>query len=199
MPTYIKIAGVDIDISHLAPSQHTVEVPLRGGAIKKMVVQIAYTNHCYSRTPRSDINEQIPEGHLIMDGGKQRMFCERRHRLSLNLPRIMDELIRSEKHVWSVPGNNFAQVDLVEEEADGTVTKVTYYVLMQIRKVSEPGGPKYMKVRVETSYPEDAIYDALVRKKPFNFRKLLACIWEGRDYNAPDAKPKKKPGKKGQK
>lgn len=51
-----------------------------------------------------------------MDGGKQRMFCECRHRLSLNLPRIMDELIRSENHVWSVPGNNFAQVELVEEE-----------------------------------------------------------------------------------
>lgn len=200
MPTYIQIAGADIDISHLAPSQHTVEVPLRGGAIKKMAVEIAYTNHCYSRKPRSDINEQIPEGHLVMDSGKRRMFCERRHRLSMSLPRIMDELIRSEKHVWSVPGNNFAQIDLVEEEADGTVTEVTYYVLMQIRKFSELNAPKCIKVRVETAYPEDAIYDALVRKKPFNFRTLLACIWEGRDYNASEAKPKKKSGgKKGRK
>jgi hypothetical protein len=192
-PSYIKITGVDIDISHLAPSQHTVEVPLRGDAIKKMSVEIAYTNHCYSRTPRSDINEQIPEGHLVMDGVKQRMFCERRHRLSLNLPRIMDELIRSENLVWSVPGNNFAQVDLVEEEADGTVVKVTYYVLMRIEKSAKPNEPKYIKVRVETAYPEDAIYDKLVRKKPFNFRKLLACIWEGREYNAAESKPKKKP------
>ncbi|MFC7634485.1 hypothetical protein [Paraburkholderia humisilvae] len=76
--------------------------------------------------------------------------------------------------------------------ADGTVTKVTYYVLMQTRKISEPNKPKRINVRVETAYPEDAIYDKLVQKKPFNFRKLLACIWEERDYNAPELKPKKK-------
>ncbi|MDR0242914.1 MAG: hypothetical protein LBJ65_15060 [Burkholderia sp.] len=198
MPSYIRIAGVEIDISHLAPTQHIVEVPLRGGDIKKMLVEVAYTNHCYSRSPRAAIDEQIPDGHLMMDGGKQRMFCDRRYSLSLNLPKIMDALIRSENLVWSVPGNNFAQVDLVEEEADGTVTEVTYYVLMQIRKHAVPNEPKCIKVRVETAYPEDAIYDRLVRKKPFNFRKLLACIWEGRDHNAPEPKPKprKKPKEK---
>lgn len=195
MPTYIKIAGVDIDISHLAPSQHIVEVPMRGGGLKKMPVHIAYTNHCYSRKARAAINEQIPAGHLVMDGKKQRMFCDRRHRLSLKLPQIMADLIVSENHVWTITGNNFVQVEMVDEEADGSVTKISYYVLMRIQKHAEPGAQKHVTVRVETAFPEDLLfYDKPVLKKPFSFRKLLACVWEERDHNEPE--PKKKPKKK---
>lgn len=198
MPSYIRIAGVEIDISHLAPTQHIVEVPLRGGDIKKMPVEVAYTNHCYSRSPRAAIDEQIPDGHLVMDGRKERMFCDRRYRLSLNLPKIMAELIASENHVWTIPGNNFVQVELVDEEADGSVAKINYYVMMRIQKHVAPDEPKCIKVRVETAFPEDLLfYDKPVLKKPFSFRKLLACAWEGRDHNAPEPKPKKKPkGKK---
>ncbi len=199
MPTYITIAGTIFDISHLAPSEHTIDVPLRGGAVKKMPVELAYTNHCYSRRPRQAINEQIPAGYLILDGAKERLFCLRRYRLSLSLPRIMDALIRSENHVWSVPGNNFVQVEMADEEADGSHTMVTYYVLMRIQKCAEPNTPKHIKVRVETAFPEDLLYyDKPVLKKPFSFRKLLACAWEGRDHNEPDPKPKKKAkGKRG--
>jgi hypothetical protein len=131
----------------IVPSQHTVEVPLRGGIIKKMPVEIAYTHHCYSRTPRSDINEQIPEGHRVMDGGKQRMFCERRNRLPLNLQTIMDELIRSANLVCSV--------ELVEEEADVTVTKVTYYVPMQSQGRVKTADPRGCDLR--RNYAEETI------------------------------------------
>jgi hypothetical protein len=105
----------------------------------------------------------------------------------------MEALIRSENHVWTVPGNNFVQVELVDEETDGTLTKINYYVLMRMQKHAAPNEPKHIKVRVETAFPEDLLYyDKPVLKKPFSFRKLLACLWEGRDYNEPDPKPKKK-------
>ncbi|MBO4121957.1 hypothetical protein J5T34_14620 [Cupriavidus gilardii] len=193
MPTYINIAGTDFDISHLAPYRTVVDVPLRGGNVKRMPVEIAYTNHCYSRRPIHAVNEQIPVGYLIRDGAKARMFCSRRYRLSLNLPLIMDALIRGETQVWSVAGNNFVRVEMVDEEADGRRTTINYYVLMQIRKHAAPEQPKHIKVRVETAFPEDLLYyDKPVLKKPFSFRKLLACAWEGRDHNDRAPKPNKK-------
>lgn len=184
MPTYIKIAGTDFDISHLAPYRTVVDVPLRGGQVKRMRVEIAYTNHCYSRRPIDALPEEIPAGYLIRDGAKVRMFCPRRYRLSLNLPRIMSALIRSETRVWSVAGNNFVQVELVDDEADAIHTTINYYVMMRIQKHAPPEEPKLIRVRVETAFPEDVLYyDKPVLKKPFSFRKLLACVWEERDPN----------------
>jgi len=189
MPAHIEIAGASVDISHLAPTQHLVDVPLRGGHLKTIPVEIAYTNHCYSRMPRAAIGERICRANVVMDGRKQRLFCDRRYSLSLHLPRIMSELVRSENPVWSIPGNNFVQVELVEEEGTRARATVNYYVMMRIWKCVVPNEPKCVKVRVETAFPEDLLFYAKpVLKKPFSFRKLLACVWEGRDHNAPDAR-----------
>jgi hypothetical protein len=188
MPAHIEIAGANVDVSHLAPTQHLVDVPLRGGYLKKISVEIAYTNHCYSRTPRAAIGERIRPAYRVMDGRKQRVFCDRRYSLSLHLPRIMSELVRGESPVWSIPGNNFVRVELVEEESTGARATVNYYVIMRISKCVAPNEPKCIKVRVETAFPEDLLFYAKpVLKKPFSFRKLLACVWEGRDHIVSDS------------
>lgn len=128
-----------------------------------------------------------------MDGRKQRLFCDRRYAFSLHLPKVMAELMLGESPVWSIAGNNFVQVELVEEEARGVYTTVNYYVMMQIRKYAVPNEPKCIRVRVETAFPEDSLFYAKpVLKKPFNFRKLLACIWEGRDHGVLQSEPSNK-------
>ncbi|AYQ85982.1 hypothetical protein [Burkholderia gladioli] len=145
-----------------------------------MPVEVLYSNHCYSRKPRRDINEKIPDGHLIMDGSTERMFCPRRYQLSRSLPRIIEALVRSDQQIWSITGGNYVKIDTVEESADGVASPVTYYVLMRIWKEAKPNQQKHIKVRVETAYPEDILFDPVRRKKAFNFRILLREIWDPR-------------------
>ncbi|MCY0854048.1 hypothetical protein [Cupriavidus sp. D39] len=181
----LVISGTFVDLSHLAGGTYSVDVPLRGNQVKKMTVELAYTNHCYSRGPL--VGEEVPTGFVVMDGAKARIFDWRRYHLSKNLPHVMASLFSGDATVRATHHHNFVQIELVEELADGIKREVNYYIFLRIRKHDVPNEPKLMKIRVETAFPEDLLYyDKPELGKPYSLKKILQCYWEGRDYWRPD-------------
>lgn len=191
-PTLIRVGEAFYDITHLAPTRHTVPVLVRGN-IAKVPVRVSYTNHCYSRTPRA--GEQVPAGHEIKDGAKQRMFCEQRHRLSSYLPQILIDLLQGETSLWQAAGGNFLQVELVDDVDGEPPTKIEYNVILRMERLKPEGDQKHIMIRVETAYPEDIEYDKPFRKKSYKVSRILAAKWEDRDHREPEPKTGKGKGK----
>lgn len=191
--TEIVIAGVAYDLGHLAPKPHKSPVNLPGGILKDVPVQVAYTMHCYSRGLRSgEVVQDVAPTHLLYDGNKPRVFCERRYILSLQLPRLMRELLAQPTLVHAVRGNNYVRIELVEELADGTITTVTYYIILQLRK-SAPAEQRFIKMRVETAYPEDLVHyqPTVYDPKGLKLEKLLRELWIYREGSAKPGKRKR--------
>lgn len=191
--TEITIAGVTYDLKHLAPKPHKSPVMLPGEILKPVPVQVAYTMHCFTRglrTLHGETIHDVPATHVLYDGKEPRVFCERRYVLSLQLPKLMEDVLTQPTQVHSVRGGNYVRIELVEELADGTTTAVTYFIILQMRK-STPDEQRFIKIRVETAYPEDLVHyqPTVYDPKGLKLEKLLRELWTYREGSP-------KPGKK---
>ena len=150
------INGQVYSLAHLEPFQRRVEVPLRGGLKKKILVEFRFSCHCYSRGP--SVGEDIPDGFIVADGSKHhprnRIFDQRRYDLSFGLVACIDKLITNAGDVHRTRHENFFRVDTLEETAAGVVTPISYYIFMSAKKVAKPDQEKYILIFVESAYPD---------------------------------------------
>lgn len=190
----VVIAGVTFDLSHLAPKKMLSKVTLPGNTVKDLPVEVAFTMHCWSRgLLATETEANVPATHLLYDGKEPRLFCERRHRLSLQLPALVEKMLTEHPVVYPVKGGNFVHFEMVEELEDGTTLTVTYLMILQMRK-STPDKGRFIKLRVETAYPEDlANYDPIrYDPKGFHLEKLLRDTWTHREGAPKPGKSKKR-------
>jgi hypothetical protein len=186
------VAGITYNIDHLEMFSRKVEVPLRGFAKKKILVEFRFSNHCFSRGPSQ--GEEIPPGFLIPDGStkmpRNRIFDPRRYHLSTNLVSYIDALIASEGEVRKSRHDNFFCVTDVHENTDGVLTTVNYYIFMSARKVAEPNQEKRIRVYVESAYPESPDVPAPNFVAARSFPEVLGEIWSsGKCKKASDWRP----------
>lgn len=175
----LVLGGVAYSLAHLAPIERRVEVPLRGGLTKTLLVEFRFSCHCYSRGPSQ--GEAIPPELRIADGSRQmprdRIFDERRYALSRQLVACIDALIETQGIVHRSRHDNFFRIDTLQESANGILTPVSYYVFMSARKAAESGQAKRIKVYVESAYPTLPAVPTPASVQELPFRQVLGKIW----------------------
>jgi len=179
MPMSLVLGGVVYPLAHLAPIERRVEVLLRGGLKKTISVEFRFSCHCYSRGPAQ--GEAIPPALLIPEGSVQkprnRIFDPRRYELSRQLVTSIDTLLAGDGIVHHSRHDNFFRVDTLQENADGVLTPISYYIFLSARKVTVPGQPKRIKIYVESAYPELAAVPSPVSTQAQPFKSVLGKIW----------------------
>ena len=195
----VQVAEVTYCLRHLAPTSHYSTVMLPGDKLKDLPVEVGYTMHCWTRGLRERDGETIdnvPATHLFMDGKEPRLFCQRRYSLSLQLPDLMKKVLAEHPSVYLLKTGNHVNIETMEELADGTLVKITYYIILHLRKHAPLEQRRVIKLRVETAFPEDLEnYERLVYDpKGKNLEVILRELWLYRE-GAPKpgkGKPKKK-------
>ncbi len=87
-------------------------------------------------------------------------------------------MLAGDGHVLKTFEDNILRMDkAIPIVADGTTSN--YYVFLHIEKKEPEGKQKYIKLFVETAYPESALYKKVTEGKPFNFSKLVGDCWKG--------------------
>lgn len=176
----IRAGEQEYCLSHLQQLSRRIAVPLRGIATpKEVLVEFRFSNHCYSRGPGT--GESIPPDMLIPDGSpkhpRNRIFDPRRHRLSLNLPVLIDQAIAGTSHLYRSRKHNYFSVSGVSEDIDGATSVCEYYVFMSAKKECPPQQQKRISVFIESAYPETPSIKKPERVAPRNFCDLMGEIW----------------------
>ena len=172
--------GISFDLSHLNPIRAKTVAELRASQTK-VSVQVEFSCHCWSRLPVK--GESIPATHFVADGSKEmprnRIFCEGRYELSRALPQVIRNMLESSGHIHKTDRKNIVRVDLVAPVAPGGPI-VEYFVFMKLEKRTPPNAQKYVRIFVESAYPENVLYDKVDYGKPFSFAQLIGDCWENR-------------------
>jgi|SRR5471030_1743838 len=174
----ITIGTKVYDLSHLSIIRRKAVAKLRQSE-KEVLIEVHFSCHCWSRKPLT--NEPIPSTHLVPDGSKvhprNRIFCESRYELSLELPRLVDEMLTTNRRVYYTDKDNIVRIDWVAPIVAGTKPE-QYYLFMKVEKKTPKGEAKHVKIFVESAYPESVMYENPVYGKPVSFNQLLGDCWE---------------------
>ncbi len=180
MPHPFFLNGVTFDLSHLNTITAKTRAELRASATN-VKVEVEFSCHCWSRKPVD--GEEIPPARFVADGSIQvprnRIFCESRYELSKALPQLVNNLLTTSGHIHKTDRKNIIRIDLVAPVVPGDVV-VEYFVFMKLEKRMPPGAQKYVRIFVESAYPESVMYDKVDYGKPFSFAQLMGDVWEGR-------------------
>ncbi len=173
--------GEKLDLSHLNDFSSYTDA-LLGNTTKRVKVEGSYSCHSWSRLPVK--GEEIPPERLVLDGSKvtprNRIFCEQRYEMSKALPMAIAQMLAGEGHISKTEEKNILRVDkAIPIIADNTI--VNYFIFLHIEKKEPEGRQKFIKLVVETAYPESALYKRVTEGKPFNWSKLVGDCWKG-DY-----------------
>lgn len=180
MPHPFVLNGILFDLSHLNPIRAKTVAKLRASETT-VAVEVAFSCHCWSRLPVK--GESILPAYIVADGAKEsprhRMFCMLRYELSRALPKIVRDLLEYGGHVHKTNRKNIVRIDLLAPVAPGGPS-VRYFVFMKLTKRAPAGARKYIRIFVESAYPESALYNKVSYGKPFSFAQLIGDCWEGR-------------------
>jgi hypothetical protein len=128
-PPNLKHAGIEYDLSHLQQSQVTVTLASHNKNPEiELLLDVRFSNHCYSE------GDPKTAGHphdLLDHNNKPRWFCPDRHRMSLQLPDIIQAL--HTKKCLFTGKNNW----LVVESQNALGTTVNYHVYFNLKKHRE--------------------------------------------------------------
>lgn len=170
--------GETFDLSHLN-DRSGYTAALLGNTTKRVKVEVSFSCHCWSRLPVD--GEAIPLDRFVADGSREtprnRIFCEQRHEMSKALPFAIDEMLAGDGHVSKTLEHNILRVEqsipVVANDHD-----IKYFIFLHIEKKEPEGKQKYIKLFVETAYPESALYKKVIEGKPFNLSKLVGDCWK---------------------
>jgi hypothetical protein len=181
MLQYFDLNGKRFDLSHLNRVKDHANARLRNGAIKRAPIDVAFSCHCYSRMPVK--GEAIPVGSLVKDGSKEmprdRIFSESRYELSKLLPRAVRSIWENAKTVHETKVNNVVRVEMLPPILASSEYERTY-IFMSLRKMIPAGEAKYIRISIESAYPDSVMYESPKFGKPVAFDILLGHCWEGR-------------------
>ena len=139
-----------VDISHLAPIQRRMDLNVIGGKIKRNAsLEFRFSSHCYSRGPKD--GEEIPNGMVVADGPRKRIFCPTRYSLSLGLVRHIDDLVSKNGMVEKSRHLNFFSTTMISPQG----IEIPYYVFMRPQKRQALNQPPKIHIHVESAYHHD--------------------------------------------
>ena len=194
------IDGKQVTFDHLAPITRKVRLELQGNTETTVEVRFLFSCHCYSRG-LADCELAKP-GHEVPDGSvhdpRPREFDAERYALSHGLVALIDQLIASNGHVSKTTRTDresFYRIDQVETQRDGTQRLVSYFIFFHATKMQEPERQRYLKVFVESAYPEKDNIPHPGGRGGKSFAAMLGETWVG----LPPCGPKKKSKKRAKK
>lgn len=171
-----------VDISHLQEITRTMTLDIsRGNTQKKNArLEFRFSCHCYSRGPKE--GEHIPPELLVPDGSaempRDRIFCQIRYNLSLQLVQHIDRLIEENGIVQKSRHLNFFATQLLTPDEHGVMQEMPYYVFMKAKKKQDPNQPKKLDIFIESAYPDDPSVPAPVPKGgPMRLSFVLGEVW----------------------
>jgi hypothetical protein len=106
-------------------------------------------------------------------------LSEHRHELSRELPKFVQLMLTQHTIVQETGVDNVMRVDFQTPIVAGSAA-MEYYTFFRISKQSPPEAPKFIKMYVESAYPESVMYDKPASGKGTAFAELLGDCWEGR-------------------
>ena len=118
--------------------------------------------------------EVAPRGQFIREGDpkkpRNRTFDQVRYELSKTLVSHIDDLIQTNGDVSKTVKHNFFRI------TDGA-TGVKYFIIMNAKKVANPGRPKYMQIVIESAYPDDPMKPSPHANGGRTFGQMLGEKW----------------------
>jgi hypothetical protein len=191
------IDGKTVTFDHLAPITRKVRLELQGNMQTTVEVRFLFSCHCYSRGLVE--GEVAKSGHEVPDGSERdprpREFDAERYALSHGLVALIDQLIASNGHVSKTTRTdreNFYRTDQVETQRDGTQRLVSYFIFFHATKMQEPERPRYLKVFIESAYPEQDNIPHPGGRGGKSFAAMLGETWMGLPPGGPAKKSKKR-------
>lgn len=148
-------------IAHLAGDE--IKCPCQ--AIKRdLVVRVSYKNHCY--TEAWDAERHSREEILLYDApDRPRAFCPIRHKLSFELPKLIEALPKA--RVYQTPeARNFVYVVTLR------VLNRPYEIYFQLQR-SQPEDKADLRLTIESAYPAEDDGEPVVKKRPREIRFLV--------------------------
>jgi hypothetical protein len=141
--------GQTYKFTHLEPHTETFVRPAaKDQPSESFTVDIRYSDHCFTRSPRP--GENYPAELVYRNGDKKiRLFCPKRNEMSKLLPNLIRSLPdRKPQHNGN--NGNFFTIDAMDLNGD----PVKYIIIFNVRK----SGKGRMELLVETAYTEDPDY-----------------------------------------
>lgn len=130
------------------------------------LIAVTFSDHCFTRKP------EAPDPELIYPSSDRQpgYFCFDRYDFSLDLPHHIRMMSRGS--VWTVAGDNYAAVPVVNRADD----EVVYRIVFSLDRVK--GLPVGLHLRVKTAYPADA--SPFVTFGSVRFKHLVALRMQGK-------------------
>jgi len=181
------------DLSHLRMMSFTLDLPLSvAGQVKKHAhVEVVFTNHCYSRELLLD--EVVSADLKVLDGVRERVFCQERYDYSLGLPDKITDLLSNNRQVFRTNKANFFNIYLCEVDENGKTLMIPYSIFMDANKRQDPGQPQKIVIHIQSAH----LRRTKGQPKPVGpaicVQELLGEVWEhGRQLSRPIPKKGKK-------
>jgi hypothetical protein len=161
-PSYfppLLIGGVLYDLGHLDPVRFQVPSQKLRRAV---TVRCRFSNHVFTRA--FDLETDMADAPVVMDGIRRRVFCPDRYQLSLHLPAAILALRDPRTYVReSKARRNWLYVASIElptaKNAEGDPHPdelVRYLVFFALRKAGKDGATREdVEMMVESAYAED--------------------------------------------
>ena len=171
---------ISFDLAHL-DEYRTHTNALLGNTYKRVLIEVHYSCHCWSRLPVD--GEPIPAGYRVPDGSRHmprdRIFTYQRYEMSKALPLLMQKVLDGDALISKTPELNILRIEKAVPIV-GTYPAVDYFIFFDLEKKEPPHQQKYIKLFVQTAYPENALYKKVnAGRKPFNFSKAIGDCWKG--------------------
>ena len=136
------------EFGHLEPFSIYVDSKKAGKVVN---VRVTFTCHCFTVAYEESRHEP---GHPIIkdQGGRDRLFCPTRYRLSHYLPEVLAALADGKDNVWQTSAlRNWAHTVKIEEPSG------PYYVFFELRRARKDGSrvKQDLDLVVESAYPDD--------------------------------------------
>ena len=149
---HVDIDGQRYELAHLLGGILSIEIPASGKhpAIKANIA-VEYTSHCVSYgpidgAPQFDFAVLGPARRVLDHREIERVFCFDRHRWSLHLPGVIEQL---ERHTCYFTGrDNWMVMEVINDEGQ----RAEYEIFFRMRRGDEPNT---LRLVVESAYVRD--------------------------------------------
>lgn len=168
----LTIADQTYDLGHLEPFSINVDSKKAG---KVLNVRVRFTCHCYTVGFKEELHQP---GHPVLKdmGGRERLFCPIRYRLSFDLPAIVQGLQDGRANVKQTTRlRNWAH-SLVIEDPQGP-----YHVFFEVRRAAKHGNriKQDLDLTVESAYHEDPTMGPPALRGNMRFNILCGKVYRG--------------------
>lgn len=167
----LQINNQTFEFDHLEPFSIYVNSKKAG---KVLNIRVKFTCHCFTQGYDSSLH--LPGQPVLKDpGGRDRLFCPIRYRLSYGLPEIINALSDGRTNVWQTAAlRNWAHSVRIDDPSG------PYYMFFELRRTSK-GGSKIkqdLDLTVESAYHDDPLKGSPALRGKMRFDILCGKVYK---------------------